>query len=155
MAQINLLTSISKLSAGDLFPVWVTNKSDNFKVAVSTILEYMQNNLVFPSTKAIVQKASPDDGDTIIVSDGDKNDKDIHVLMTPTSGSITVNINLPLKSQLVDKQTILFTTGANSIGILEYESNGATLNGAPTSLNPFGFGKIKYDLVSESWNRVG
>lgn len=155
MAQINLLTSISKLSAGDLLPVWVSNKSDNFKVAISTVLQYMQNNLVFPSNKAFVQKAFPEDGDTIVMTDGADDNQDIHVLMSPSGFGPTVNIIFPPKASLVDKQTFLFTTDATSIGTLEVESNGTNVDSLPSSLGVFGFVKIKYDLVSETWTRIG
>jgi hypothetical protein len=63
VADINQLSSTDTINAGDLLPLWKTNNGDTRKTSVSTLQDYLQNNLTFPNligqAQFVAQYASP------------------------------------------------------------------------------------------------
>jgi hypothetical protein len=157
MPQINQLSSINQLQAGDNFPVYDQSNGDARKVALSVLQEYLQNNLTFPTFSGMqdfeTQYASPSaTGFNVQITNGSNN---IHLILTPTTGIAAGTITMPLLAGVVDKQEVLVNC-TQQITTLTVAGNGAVaVTGAPTALGADDFFRMKFDLLSQTWYRVG
>lgn len=158
MPQINQLSAVDQLQAGDNFPLYDQSNGDARKVALSVMLQYMQDNLVFPNSAAafqvyVTQYSAPSStGFSINVANPGKN---THLILTPTAGFAAGTIVLPLASSCVDKQELLVNC-TQQVTVLTINANGATaVTGEPTSLDADDFFRLKYDLPTSTWYRVG
>lgn len=159
MSNINNLTAKDTLAAGDLFVVWSNANGDSRKVADSVLLAYMQANLTFPSAAAnefTTQYAAPSSsGFNVTITDGADDNTNVHLILTPTAGFAAGTITLPPAAGLVDKQEVLVNC-TQQITTLTVAANGATaVTGEPASMAADDFFKLKYDLVTSTWYRVG
>jgi hypothetical protein len=156
MATINKLTRSDEVSAGDVLPVYIQNQGDARGVAVSVLQEYMQENLTFPPATGlqeyVTQYAAPSStGFNIAIVAG----SNIHLILTPTAGYATGAITLPAVAGLVDKQDILVNC-TQQVTTFTINANGATaVTGEPSSLGADDFFRLKYDLATSTWYRVG
>lgn len=160
MSNINTLTAKDQLATGDLFVVWSNSNGDSRKVAASVLLTYMQNNLTFPDSDAVgeyvTQYAAPSStGFNVTITDGDDDDQNVHLILTPTAGFAAGTITLPAAASLVNKQRVLVNS-TQQITALTVDGNGATaVTGEPTSMAADDFFTLKYDLATSTWYRVG
>lgn len=157
MPTINQLTRVTELSAGDLFPLFATSDGDARAAALSLLQKYMQDNLDFSQgVDYITQYAAPNaTGFTVVLTDGASNNKNIHLILTPTGAFAAGSITLPAKSGLADKQEVIVNSTQN-ITAFSYNLNGAAAAvGAPATLGPNGFFRLKYDAVTTNWYRIG
>jgi hypothetical protein len=156
MPTINKLTRSDEVSAGDVLPVYIQNQGDARGVAVSVLQEYMQENLTFPPATGlqeyVTQRAAPSaTGFDIAIVAG----SNIHLILTPTAGYATGAITLPAVAGLVDKQDILVNC-TQQVTTFTINANGATaVTGEPSSLGADDFFRLKYDLATSTWYRVG
>lgn len=137
----------------DLILIWDSENSDwrltSFNNTVSlyeTILPSLQNAM----QKPVSQYLSPTVPFTLTLS----GSNDIHLILTPTVVIATGTIALPASTETADKQTVLISS-SQEITALTIDGNGATLIGAPTTIGIGGFFTMKYDVLSNVWNRVG
>lgn len=157
MPQINQLSSINQLQAGDNFPVYDQSNGDARKVAMSVLQEYLQNNLTFPTFSGVqeytAQYASPSStGFNVQITNGSSN---IHLILIPTTGLAAGTITLPLLSNVVDKQEVLVNC-TQQVAVLTINGNGAVaVTGGPTSLGADDFFRLKFDIITQTWYRVG
>lgn len=134
----------------DLSVIWDSENSE-YKLtplsAVQTLFEENDSttNLEEPNT----QYASPATGTTVALTDANE---DNHLILTPTGTLAALTLTLP--ATLRDKQTVLVNC-TQIITTLTVDGNGATVNGAPTTLAANGYFKLKYDISLDSWYRVG
>lgn len=157
MTSINQRTQVDSLSAGDLFPLWATNNGDVRAAAVSVLLAYMQQNLVFSTfAEYVSQYSAPSaSGFNVTITDGDEDDTNVHLILTPLAGYAAGTITLPPKAGLADKQEVLVNC-TQAVTTLTIALNGATAAiGAPTTLAANAFFRLKYDAVTSNWYRVG
>lgn len=122
------------------------------------MLKYMQDNLVFLDSAAVFQEyvtqysAPSSTSFTINIANPGVN---THLILTPTAGFATGTIVLPLASSCVDKQELLVNC-TQRVTALAINANGATsVTGEPTSLAADDFFRLKYDLPTSTWYRVG
>jgi len=80
--------------------------------------------------------------------------QNVFLLLTPTAGFAAGTITLPPQATLDDGQELLVTT-TQSVTALTVAGNGATVNGAPTTLAANAFFNLRYDAVNKAWYRVG
>ena len=160
MSNINQLTALDTLTAGDLFAVWAQSNGDSRKIAASVLLAYMQANLVFPTFTGqgeyTTQYAAPSaTGFNVVITDGVDNNTNVHLILTPTAGFAAGTITLPPTPGTVDKQEVLVNS-TQQITTLTVDGNGATaVTGEPTSMAADDFFRLKFDAPTSTWYRVG
>lgn len=155
MADINQLSAVDTLNAGDLLPIWKTNNGDTRKAAMSVLQAYMQNNLTFPSASGIAQfvpqYASPvATGFTVTLT---SNSDNRWLILTPLAGYAAGTIVFPALANLVDNQEIIITS-TQSITALTINANGATIIGAPATVAQYGSFRFKYNALGGIWYRL-
>jgi hypothetical protein len=154
MPSINQLTRSTQLSAGDLLPLFSTSNGDARAAAISLLQEYMQDNLTFASgISYTTQYAGPNaNAFSVAVTPGSAN---IHLILTPSGGFSNGTIVLPAVAGLIDKQEVLVNC-TQSVTTLSIGLNGAAAAvGAPTTLAANAFFRLKYNLLTTNWYRVG
>jgi hypothetical protein len=156
MPTINQLSATDTLAAGDQVPVYVASSGDARKAAMSVMLAYMQANLTFPDTGFVdyaTQYASPSaTGFNVAITDSSAN---THLILTPTAGYATGTITLPAVANCIDKQEVLVNC-TQQVTTLTVNGNGATaVTGEPAALGADDFFRLKYDLATSTWYRVG
>jgi hypothetical protein len=156
MTTINKLTRADTVNAGDVVPVYIQSQGDARGVAVSVLQEYMQESLTFPLATGmqeyVTQYAAPSStGFNISITAG----SNIHLILTPTAGFATGAITLPPVAGLVDKQDVIVNC-TQQVTAFTINGNGATaVTGEPSSLGADDFFRMKYDLQTSTWYRIG
>ena len=153
---INQLTATNTVTAGDLIAVWSQANGDTRKAAMSVILAYMQSAITFPSAGApqfTTQYAAPSaSGFTVTITNSSAN---THLILTPTAGYAAGTIILPAIGVAADKQEILVNT-TQQVTTLTINGNGAVaVTGEPSSLAADDFFRLRFDLMTQTWYRVG
>lgn len=159
MTTINKLTAVDAVAAGDLVAVWSQTNGDARKAAMSVLLAYMQANLTFTTqgfgAYATQYSAPSATGFNITITDGSSDNTNVHLILTPTAGFAAGTITLPPVAGVVDKQEVLVNC-TQAVTTLTVNGNGATaVTGAPTTLAANAFFRLKYDLPTKTWYRVG
>lgn len=150
MANINQLSQLTTVSAGDLLPVYSQNNGDARKLAISALLTYFQQQ--FASPTFATQFATPGTGFNIAVQQVASN---TWLLLQPAGGLATGTITLPLNSVTPDGQELLVTS-TQQIAALSAGLNGAAnVYGFPGSLAANAFFKLRFYQPANSWYRVG
>lgn len=152
---INRLSATSSLSAGDLLPVWSTSNGDTRKASLSVLLSFIEDNFTAATTdNKVTQYAAPSaTGFTVTISSTDGTS--IWLVLTPVAGYAAGTITLPAVATCVDRQEVLVNC-TQSVTTLTVSGNGATaVTGAPTTLAANAFFRMRFDLQSKTWYRVG
>ena len=150
MANINQLSQLTTVSAGDLLPVYSQNNGDARKLAISALLTYFQQQ--FASPTFATQAATPTTGFSIAVQQVSSN---TWLLLTPAGTLATGTITLTLNSVTPDGQELLVSS-TQVITTLSVSLNGAAAaNGFPTTLAANGFFRMRFYQPANSWYRVG
>lgn len=76
----------------------------------------------------------------------------MHLLMTPLAGYAAGTVLMPAAP--IDGQEVVVTS-TQSVTTLTVSGNGASVNGAPTTLAANGFFRLRYDQVTNSFYRIG
>ena len=141
--------------SGDHVVSWITSSGDYYAVPWSAVLAYMQNNLTFsvPGISYTTQYSAPSaTGFNVAITDGSDN---IHLILTPTTGFSTGTITLPSVASAIDRQEVLVNC-TQQVTALTIDGNGATaVTGEPSALAADDFFRLKYDLPTKTWYRVG
>lgn len=159
MPRINQLSAVDQINMGDLFIIYATGNGDARKSAASVLLEFMQENLVFPPSgfgEYTTQYSSPSaSGFNITISDGKDDNTNVHLILAPTAGYAEGTITLPPVTGVIDKQEVLINC-TQQVTTLTVDANGATaVTGAPAILAADDFFRLKYDAATQTWYRVG
>lgn len=150
MANINQLSQLNTVSAGDLLAVYSQSNGDARKLAISSLLAYFQQTFAAPTFAT--QAATPTTGFNIAVQQVSSS---TWLLLTPAGTLATGTITLPLNSVTPDGQELLVTS-TQVITALSVSLNGAAAaNGFPTTLAANGFFRMRYRQADNSWYRVG
>ena len=153
MSTINKLNAVDALNAGDLFVVFATQNGDSRKVAVSVLQTYVEDNLTLDFRANFeTQYATPSaTGLHVQITD---SSADTHLIMQPAAAYATGTITLPQTTNAVDKQEVLVNS-TDAVTTLTIDGNGGTVIGGPTTLAANDYFRLKYDLPSTTWYRVG
>ena len=151
MPTINQLSAVDSLSDGDLLAVFSTSNGDARKAALSLLATYLAGKIAVSDNK-ITQYASPNaTGFNVQLNNSGVS---TWLVLTPLAGYAAGTLTLPAVANCVDKQEILVNT-TQAVTALTVAGNGATVNGAPTTLAANGFFRIRFDAVLDVWYRVG
>jgi hypothetical protein len=160
MSSINQLSSISSLSAGDLLAFWDASNSDSRKASLTTLMAFLQANLTFTSGLYFgaytTQYAAPSaTGFSVTITDGSSDNTNVHLILTPVAGYAAGTIVLPAVASCVDAQEVLVNC-TQAVTTLTINGNGATaVTGEPTTLAANDYFRLKFDLPTKTWYRVG
>jgi hypothetical protein len=151
--QINQLSRADTLDMGDLFVIFATNNGDARAAAASVLLAFIQENLT-ASGPLMTQYASPNASGFSVTVSPVVNGQGVYLLLTPLGAYAAGTIVLPAQATVVDGQEVLVTC-TQAVTTLTVNGNGATVNGAPTSLTANAFFRLRYDGINQSWYRIG
>jgi hypothetical protein len=151
--QINQLSRADSLSLGDLVVIFATNNGDARAAAMSVLLAFLQENLTTPGDD-MTQYASPNASGFNVTISPATSGENVYLLLTPTAGFAAGTITLPALASAVDGQQVLVSC-TQAVTTLTVAGNGATVNGAPTTLAANAFFRLRFDGINNSWYRVG
>jgi len=150
---INNLSKVTSLASSDLLAVFSSSSGVDSGVTLATLLSWLQTQLS-ASGKYMTQYAAPAaTGFSVTVAPA-ATGTSVYLLMTPGASYAAGTILLPAKSSCVDQQEVMVSS-TQAITTLTVSGNGATVNGAPSTLATNGFFKLRYDGVFGAWYRVG
>lgn len=144
MANINQLSAVSTLQRGDLLALWSTNNGDSRKLSISTLLEFVNDNVttITPNTQYAAPAAS---GFAVTVNTGN-----VWLILTPVSTFAAGQITLPSGADDKDTVNVNCTQEVTSFTV----SSTASVVGAPTTLAANGFFTMRYDGSTSTWYRI-
>ncbi|WP_202741486.1 transcriptional regulator [Acinetobacter sp. 'aerobic (ED)'] len=147
------LNQTDALDGGDQFVIYKGNCTDFRALPQDILLEWIKEN--FPSNgadcKPFVQRFNPSANFTIEV---DNKPEGTYLLLNPSSAITSGTIVLPNGSEVIDQQTILFSS-SRQINNLTINGNGSAVVGAPNAIAATAHFKLQYDKLSGTWNKVG
>ena len=150
MATINQLSQIDQLQLSDLLAVYSAANSDARKASITQLFDLLQENLVAQDDKLTQYAAPSSTGFTVNV----QNEGSTWLLLTPTGAFAAGTIVLPAVATVQDRQELLVNC-TQAVTTLTVSGNGATVTGAPSTLAANAFFRLRFDLPSQVWYRVG
>lgn len=152
--QINQLTRVAP-NSGQTVPVYDPTVGDARSWSLSDLLAWLQTNFVSPAAgrpEPDTQYAAPSaSAFTVQITD---DDKDVHLILTPTAGFAAGTIKLPNVTNIRDKQLVIVNC-TQAITTLTIDGNGAVaVTGAPTTLAANAYFTLKYDITVQTWYRI-
>lgn len=150
---IERLSKVSELAPSDLVALFSSGLGGDAAATLQTLLGWLQSQLsaeggfvtqyAAPSATAFnVQLVPPSSGSNLFL------------ILSPAGAYADGTITLPAKAESVNEQEVLVhcTQGVTALVV---GGNGATVNGAPTTIAAGGFFKLRFDGVFGAWYRVG
>lgn len=150
MPTINQLSQIDTLSSADQVPVYAAANGDARKASVNQFVEFIQGELVVQDDKTTQYSAPSATGFSVSVQPSGST----WLLLTPTGGFAAGTIVMPAVASAADRQELLVNC-TQAVTTLTVSGNGATVTGAPTTLAANAFFRLRFDLPSQVWYRVG
>lgn len=153
MATIDQLSDVDALEGGDEIAIYQkantsTRKTDlqTLATAVNTLIQGEPDSTVYAMTMA----GNSFTANALPAAPGASVWLQITLNITAPNGTI----NLPSVDDRANGQEVLVTC-TQAVTALTLIGFGANVLGAPTSLTINGFFKLRYDLVTNCWYRVG
>ncbi|SSR15004.1 Uncharacterised protein [Acinetobacter nosocomialis] len=148
----NRLNETDALGVGDQFVLYKGNCTDFRSIPQDAVLEWILSNIpVIKPVSAIIQPINPNADFTIAI---ENNAVGTYLVINPSVSITNATITLPPMAELTDGQELLVTS-SQQIENLTIAGNGAALIGNPNTIAASGFFKLKFDLLSQTWYRVG
>lgn len=131
--------------------IWSTANGDTRKVSLTTLAAFL-STLGSTSGGQVTQYSAP--AATGFVATIENSSASAYLILTPTGTFAAGAILLPALASCTDGQTVTVTC-TQIVTALTVSGNGATVNGAPTTLAANGFFTLKFDGVLNVWYRIG
>lgn len=151
MTTIDQLTQVDAVTSADQLPIYSSSNGDARKCSINTLATYIMDidgDNDDMTTQYSVPAAT---GTTVTVTNSSTS---IWLVITPLAGYAAMTITLPAVALCVDKQELLVNC-TQSVTTLTTSGNGATVIGAPTTLAANAFFRLRFDLATKVWYRVG
>lgn len=149
--DINQLTALDTLEAGDLIPVWSTKNGDTRRISPA-VLAALLDTLLAVSDDKVTQYAAPAlNGFTVNITDSDNS---VWLVLTPTGAFAAGTIKLPAVANAAEKQEVLVNC-TQAVTALTIDGNGANVVGEPAALAANGFFRLRFEPVTDTWYCVG
>lgn len=150
--------AIDKLSQGSWsqssnIPFYDPTNGADRRASVTDLVTLIQSLLTNPPG-LVTQYAAPNATGFNIAIAPPTDGASVFLLLTPLAGYAAGTITLPLLAECIDTQELLVTT-TQAVTTLTVAGNGATVNGAPTTLAANAFFRLRFDDINASWYRVG
>lgn len=152
MSNINQLSGISEISAGDLLVLWDQSSGDSRKAAISLLQSYLQSNLSFATDNSYTTVYAAPVATAFTVTLKAANNENLHLILTPTGTFAAGTIALPASP--ADKQEVLINC-TQEVTSLTLDAGIFAIAGAPSGLAANAFFRLKYDQLYSTWFRVG
>lgn len=157
---INQLSSISAFSSDDqLLTTSSSNNDVKNRLPVNSLLDYAQDNFTFDPERQYFQDYITQylevEGDSfnVQVNSPDRNNGNVHLIITGDEAISTGTITFPPKEVLIDQQEILVNS-TQPISTLTIDTNGVVnIAGDLTSLGENGFFMFMYNEGQDIWLR--
>lgn len=150
MSSIDRLSQSTPTAASQV-PFYDPSAGADRRASLSDIATLLQTLLTAAGTLK-TQYASPNATGFSVTVSPPVEGVSVHLLMTPLAGYAAGTVVLPAAPQ--DAQEVLVTS-TQSVSTLTVSGNGATVNGAPTSLSANGFFRLRYDQINNTFYRIG
>lgn len=146
-------------AAGSQIPFNDTANGSDRRGSVTALAALIGTLLGFPAAAALLtQYAAPNaTGFGVTISptlSGGAMGSGVWLLLTPTGGFAAGTITLPAQAECINGQEVLVSC-TQAVTTLTVGGNGATVNGAPTTLAANAFFRLRFDGVAKAWYRVG
>lgn len=149
------ISSLSQtdIAASDQVPFLSTANGANRRTSVTQLVALIQSLLTVDDGFQ-TQYASPNaTGFSVAIAPATTGGS-VYLLLTPVAGYAAGTITLPAQASCVDGQELLVSC-TQSVTTLTVAGNGASVNGAPTTLAASAFFRLRFDGVNKFWCRVG
>lgn len=150
MTDINQLSAQDSLSSGDLVPIWSSQNSDTRRVSLYALAVFLQDILT-AGGGMVTQYAAPNASGFSITVSPPVDGATVWLLLTPDAGYAALTIVMPAA---VHGQEVLITT-TQPVTTLTLNGDGHAIVGAPTTMDANAFFRLRFDVVLDSWYRIG
>jgi len=148
MPQINQLPTRTPV-AGDTVPFYSSNNGDAAKTSFTAISTLMSSLMgVSGGGGFITQYSSPTATDFTVSIGG--IGQSTWLILTPLDDDYDGEIVMPLAATVADQQELLVNVTQDT-GTITFDGNGATVYGAPSSMQAGDSFMLKFDLVMQFW----
>lgn len=152
MSSIDKLSKVTTLSASDLLAMWSGSVGNDVAVTLANVLAWLQPQLT-ASGLFITQYSAPAATGFSVAVTPPSNGNNVFLLLTPAAGYAAGTITLPVQTSCIDQQEVLCAC-TQAVTTLTVAGNGATVNGAPTTLIANGSFRLRFDGVFKAWYLV-
>lgn len=160
MPQINQLTAVDALNAGDQIPIYDASNGDARKSSLTLLTSFLQSALTFGTFAPLLytQYSTPLTGATVAISPSTVSNptgaESVHLIITPAGTLFTLTLTLPVDATSVDGQIVVVNC-TQIVTSLTVSVDSGTVVGAPTLFSSNDFFTMKLDKASKVWYRVG
>jgi hypothetical protein len=149
------LSQSSTVSSGDWVVLWKTDQGDYRGVSFADFTTAIQGAITIGRPEADTQYSAPAATAFSVSIAGVSASNDVHLILTPAAAYANGTLVMPLNTTCRDKQEITVNC-TQDVTTLVITANGATsIVGAPAGIVANDFFKLKYDLATNNWYRVG
>lgn len=131
--------------------------SQDYRITVDELTSFIEEQ-ISPDSEVvrpfITQYASPVADSFNVAINSQLTGRSVHLILTPTTGFAAGAITLPITPGATDKQEVVVNC-TQQVTALTIVGNGAGVVGAPSSLGADDFFRLKYDLPTTNWYRIG
>lgn len=150
MSSIDRLSQSTPTAAAQV-PFYDTTAGADRRASLADIAALLQT-LLSASGSLKTQYASPNATGFSVTVSPPVAGVSVHLLMTPLAGYAAGTVVLPAAP--ADGQEVVVTS-TQAITALAVPGNGATVNGAPSTLAANGFFRLRYDQINNTFYRIG
>lgn len=153
MSSINRLSTVDSLQLTDLLAIYSQSLGNDAAATLTTLVAFLQGQLT-ADDELITQYASPNASGFNVTISPPVSGTSVWLILTALAVYAAGTITLPALATCVDNQEVLVTS-TQALTALTVAGNGATVNGAPTTLAANAFFRLRFNQVNASWYRVG
>lgn len=150
MASLDRLNEGTLSTASQLAFYDPANGADR-RASVADLIALVQSSLT-ESGDLVTQYSSPNATGFSVTVAPPALGANVHLLITPLAGYAAGTVVMPASP--VDGQQVVVTS-TQAITTLTVSGNGASVNGAPTTLAANGYFRLRYDQINNSFYRIG
>jgi len=149
------LSQASSVSSGDWVVLWKTDQGDYRGVSFADFITAIQGAITIGRPEPDTQYSAPAATAFSVSIAGVSASNDVHLILTPAASYADGTLVMPSNTTCRDKQEITVNC-TQDVTTLVIMANGATsIVGAPAGIVANDFFKLKYDLATNNWYRVG
>lgn len=150
MASLDRLNEGTLSTASQLAFYDPANGADR-RASVADLIALVQSSLT-ESGDLVTQYSSPNATGFSVTVSPPTTGANVHLLLTPLAGYAAGTVVMPAAP--VDGQQVVVTS-TQAITTLTVSGNGASVNGAPTTMAANGYFRLRYDQINNSFYRIG
>lgn len=148
MPTIDRLSTIDNVTGSDQVPLYDASNGQARKASMSQVLAYFQSTFASPEFDVIISSPIAGFNQQLAAST-----KSIWLILTPAGTLATGTVTLPPVADCFDGQEVLVTS-TQQITALTVAGNGATVNGAPSSIGANGAFRLRYNTLLTTWYMI-